>query len=143
MTSFTPAELNMICLYNPGTRVGAIYELRDMMSYLMPDEEDLEIRAKSVIAKLERMTDDEYFDLVEDLDVYFPEGEYGYAYDDDDEDDDAYDNEDAGYGVYRGVWDDYGLYGDELDHDHAEFESYLSGLYRSPDDGDLDFDEIE
>ena len=41
MTVFTPEEINLICIYDPGNRAGTIYELRSMMAYLMPDETDL------------------------------------------------------------------------------------------------------
>ena len=37
MSTFTPEELTLICLYDPGTRLGAVEELRNMMQYLMYD----------------------------------------------------------------------------------------------------------
>ena len=83
MTTLTTEERNLICIYDPGTRVGAIYELRNMMDYLMPDEDDLEALAEGLIAKLERMTDDEYFEIIEELAPYYPiydylDEDYGY-----------------------------------------------------------------
>ena len=41
MSTFTPEELTLICLYDPGTRLGAVEELRNMMQYLMDDETEL------------------------------------------------------------------------------------------------------
>lgn len=67
MTIFTPEEINLICIYDPGNRAGTIYELHDMMRYLMPDEADLKALAESAIAKLEGMTDAEYEELSEEL----------------------------------------------------------------------------
>ena len=43
MSTFTPEELTLICLYDPGTRLGAVEELRNMMQYLMVDELSAEI----------------------------------------------------------------------------------------------------
>ena len=60
MTQFSTEEINLICLYDPGNRKGTIYELRDMMRYLMPDETDLMKLTQGVIAKLENMTDEEF-----------------------------------------------------------------------------------
>ncbi len=67
MTNFTNEELTLICLYDPGSRVGLLYELRDMQRYLMPDERQLMDLTESTIEKLERMTDEEYEALSEML----------------------------------------------------------------------------
>ncbi len=67
MSRFTAEEINLICVYDPGNRAGTIYELRDMMRYLMPDEGELKALATGVIAKLESMTDDEYEALNKEL----------------------------------------------------------------------------
>ena len=67
MTTFTTEEQNLICLYDPGSREGLIHELHEMQKDLMPDEEDLEALTRSVLAKLERMTDAEYFEITEAL----------------------------------------------------------------------------
>lgn len=67
MTTFTPEEINLICLYDPGNRAGTIYELRHMIHYLMPDEADLKALTESVIAKLKGMTDAEYEELSDEL----------------------------------------------------------------------------
>lgn len=67
MSRFTAEEINLICVYDPGNRAGTIYELRDMMRYLMPDESELKALAEGVVAKLESMTDDEYEELNREL----------------------------------------------------------------------------
>ena len=51
------------------TMEGTIYELRDMMRYLMPDEAELKTLAEGVVAKLESMTDAEYDELSEELSI--------------------------------------------------------------------------
>ena len=72
MTTFTTEEQNLICLYDPGSRDGLIYELRKMQKELMPDEDDLEALTRGVLEKLERMTDAEYFKVVEALAPFYP-----------------------------------------------------------------------
>jgi hypothetical protein len=67
MNNFTNKELTLICLYDPGSRSGVIYELRDMLRYLMPDEQKLKLLTESTINKLEQLTDEEYKVLSEKL----------------------------------------------------------------------------
>lgn len=67
MPNFTNEELTLICLYDPGSRVGLLYELRNMLRYLMPDERQLMDLTESTIGKLEKMTDEEYEVLSETL----------------------------------------------------------------------------
>ena len=78
MITFTDEEINLICIYDPGNRKGTIYELRDMMGFLTPEETDLKTLAEGVIAKLERMTDKEYDEFSDGL---APE----YSFDDEDQ----------------------------------------------------------
>ena len=54
---FTLAETNLMVIYNPGTRLGLIEELKAMMNYLSPEETDLHDLTLSTLRKLERMTD--------------------------------------------------------------------------------------
>ncbi len=77
MTQFSTEEINLICLYDPGNRKGAIYELRDMMRYLMPDETDLMKLTQGVIVKLENMTDEEFDALDNDIDFADEDSAYG------------------------------------------------------------------
>ena len=72
MIRFNTEEQNLICLYDPGSRDGLIHELHEMQKDLMPDEDDLEALTNSVLKKLERMTDDEYFEVVQVLDPFYP-----------------------------------------------------------------------
>lgn len=67
MPQFRTEEITLICLYNEGTRLGTIAELRDMMTYLAYDETDLKQLAEKVIASLSRMSDDEFDQLVSDI----------------------------------------------------------------------------
>lgn len=71
MIRFNEDEINLICLYDPGNRAGTIYELRDMIRYLMPDEADLKALAEGVAGKLEQMTDMEYDALSRELTPVF------------------------------------------------------------------------
>lgn len=55
--TFTLAETNLMVIYNPGTRLGLIEELKAMMKYLSPEETDLQALTLSTLGKLERLTD--------------------------------------------------------------------------------------
>ena len=37
MSNFTFDEINLMCIYNTGTRAGLMQELRDMRGHLEPD----------------------------------------------------------------------------------------------------------
>ena len=62
--NFDHEELTLMMLYNPGTRLGLIQELRLMQCYLASDEAALRELAEQVIEKLKLLTDTE-FDEVE------------------------------------------------------------------------------
>ena len=62
--NFDYEELTLMMLYNPGTRLGLIQELRLMQCYLAPDEAALRKLSDKVIEKLKLLTDAE-FDEVE------------------------------------------------------------------------------
>ena len=64
MGNFTFEEINLLCIYNPGTREGAIEALAEMRGYLEPDEAELLALTDTTLAKLRAMTDTE-FDAVE------------------------------------------------------------------------------
>ena len=61
----------MMCLYNTGSRNGLIESLKDMSTYLKPDEIDLKQLTDSTLEKLYKMTDEEFdqLDLVPDFDI--------------------------------------------------------------------------
>ena len=54
---FTFEEQELMSIYNPGTRLGLIEELKAMMNYLSPEETELHDLTLSTLRKLERMTD--------------------------------------------------------------------------------------
>ena len=62
--NFDHEELTLMMLYNTGTRLGLIQELRLMQCYLMPDETALRELSERVIEKLKLLTD-AAFDKVE------------------------------------------------------------------------------
>ena len=61
--SFNHEEMMLLMLYNPGTRLGLIHELRLMQCYLMPDETALREPSEGVIEKLKLLTDAEFAEL--------------------------------------------------------------------------------
>lgn len=61
--NFDHEELTLMMLYNTGTRMGLIHELRLMQCYLMPDETALRELSEQVIEKLKRLTDAEFAEL--------------------------------------------------------------------------------
>ena len=58
--NFDHEELTLMMLYNTGTRLGLVQELRLMQCYLMPDETALRELSEGVIEKLKRLTDAEF-----------------------------------------------------------------------------------
>ena len=60
--------LVLMMLYNTGTRMGLIHELRLMQCYLMPDETALRELSEQVIEKLKLLTDAEFAELEFPLD---------------------------------------------------------------------------
>ena len=66
--NFDYEELMLMMLYNTGTRLGLIHELRLMQCYLMPDETALRELSEGVIEKLKLLTDAEFAELEFPLD---------------------------------------------------------------------------
>ena len=66
--TFAHEELTLMMLYNTGTRLGLIHELRLMQCYLMPDETALRELSEHVIEKLKLLTDAEFSELEFPLD---------------------------------------------------------------------------
>ena len=58
--NFDHDELMLMMLYNTGSRLGLMQELRLMQCYLMPDETALRELSEGVIEKLKLMTDAEF-----------------------------------------------------------------------------------
>ena len=61
-------ELTLMMLYNSGSRLGLMQELRLMQCYLLPDETALRELSEGVIKKLKLMTDAEFAELEFPLD---------------------------------------------------------------------------
>ena len=57
MNALTFEETNLLCIYNPGTRQGAIEALTEMRGHLQADEDELLALTDSTLAKLRAMTD--------------------------------------------------------------------------------------
>ncbi len=57
---FTSEEMNLMCLYNSGTRLELIDNLTDMRGYLEADETKLLELTDRVLDKLRRMNDQEF-----------------------------------------------------------------------------------
>ena len=66
--NFNSEELMLMILYNPGTRLGLIQDLRLMQCYLMPDETALRELSEGVIEKLKLMTDADFAEIEFPLD---------------------------------------------------------------------------
>lgn len=64
MTNFTHDEINLMCIYNTGTREGLIDEMIAMRGYLGVEEKELLELTDSVLSKLNAMNDYEYAALV-------------------------------------------------------------------------------
>ena len=60
---FTNDEINLMCIYNTGTREGVITELTQMRGYLSAEETELLILTDSTLEKLWNMSDEEYAKL--------------------------------------------------------------------------------
>ena len=64
MGNFTFDEMNLMCIYNTGTRAGLMAALKEMRGYLEPDEAELLSLTDSTLEKLSRVSDTE-FDALE------------------------------------------------------------------------------
>ncbi len=60
---FTNDEINLMCIYNTGTRDGLIAELTQMRGYLGAEETELLALTDSALEKLRNMSDAEYAEL--------------------------------------------------------------------------------
>jgi len=67
---FTNDEINLMCIYDTGTREGLIAELTQMRGYLGSEETGLLALTNSALVKLRNMSDSEYakLDLFPDFD---------------------------------------------------------------------------
>ena len=67
MMEFTIEEINLMCIYDTGTRQGLMDALKAMYSDLLPEEAELRQLTENVLARLSGMTDDEYAQMQESL----------------------------------------------------------------------------
>ncbi len=60
MGNFTFEEMNLMCIYNTGSRTGLIDSLREMRGELAPEETELRELTDSALGKLQAMSDAEF-----------------------------------------------------------------------------------
>ena len=58
--AFTGDELTLMLLYNPGTREGLLQELMKMQTQLSVKDKELHGWTRSVLTKLQAMSDEEF-----------------------------------------------------------------------------------
>ena len=58
--NFTFEEMNLMCIYNTGSRTGLIDSLREMRGELSPEETELRELTDSTLTKLCAMTDEDF-----------------------------------------------------------------------------------
>lgn len=64
MDRFSIEELNLMCIYNTGTRVGLIAGLEKIALELAPEDAELSDLVQSALKKLTAMSDQEYGELI-------------------------------------------------------------------------------
>lgn len=67
MPEFSNDEINVMCIYDTGSRKGLIGELKETRNYLDQDQIELKGYMDSCVKKLEAMTDEQYAALAETL----------------------------------------------------------------------------
>lgn len=75
MSKFNVEEINLMCIYNTGSRTGLLSELTEMKTYLEKDETELLKLTQSAIEKLNTMSDEEFDSISEELVADFEEQE--------------------------------------------------------------------
>ena len=63
MGNFTFEEMNLMCIYNTGSRAGLIESLDEMRGELSAEETELMELTDSILRKLQAMTEDEFAEL--------------------------------------------------------------------------------
>lgn len=63
MMNFSNDEMNLMCIYNTGSRTGLIQALSEMRKELVPEEKELLSLTDATLAKLTVMSDGEYAEL--------------------------------------------------------------------------------
>ena len=63
MGNFTFEEMNLLCIYNTGSRTGLIDALTEIRGELSPEEIELREMTDSALGKLQAMSDAEFAEL--------------------------------------------------------------------------------
>lgn len=63
MGNFTFEEMNLMCIYNTGSRESLMRELREMRGYIGADQPELLAMTDSALQKLENISDEEFTKL--------------------------------------------------------------------------------
>ena len=63
MGNFTFEEMNLMCIYNTGSRTGLMEALTEMRGELSPEETELRELTDSALMKLQAMSDAEFSQL--------------------------------------------------------------------------------
>ena len=58
--NFTNDEMNLMCIYNTGSRESLMRELREMRGYIGADQPELLAMTDSALQKLENISDEEF-----------------------------------------------------------------------------------
>ena len=61
--NFTNDEMNLMCIYNTGSRKSLMRELREMRGYIGADQPELLNMTDSALQKLENISDEEFTKL--------------------------------------------------------------------------------
>ena len=61
--NFTNDEMNLMCIYNTGSRESLMRELREMRGYIGADQPELLAMTDSALQKLENTSDEEFTKL--------------------------------------------------------------------------------
>ena len=61
--NFTNDEMNLMCIYNTGSRESLMRELREMRGYIGADQPELLAMTDSALQKLENISDEEFTQL--------------------------------------------------------------------------------
>lgn len=63
MGNFTFEEMNLMCIYNTGSRKSLMRELREMRGYIGADQPELLNMTDSALQKLGKISDEEFTKL--------------------------------------------------------------------------------
>lgn len=63
MKNFTNDEMNLMCIYNTGSREGLMRELREMRVCIDADQPELLAMTDSALQKLDKISDEEFTKL--------------------------------------------------------------------------------